>query len=416
MSDPRQAQTAQTSAALSGGASSLPRSARRVLSLLARLQHGRLDLQLPDGSSAQFGAPEAQPRATLRIKDWALAEAVMQRGDIGLGESYIQGHWSSQDLAGLLRLFLVNRRALEDAVYGHWWGALLARLKHLLNRNTRQGSRRNILAHYDLGNAFYKLWLDPSMNYSSACFEPGAGAQSLQRAQEAKMRRALAELQLQPGQRLLEIGCGWGAIAEMATRDFGVHATGLTLSDEQLAYARQRVQDAGLAARCDLRLQDYRDLPERGFDGVVSIEMFEAVGREYWDGYFQQLHRVLKPGGRACVQSIVLQEALWERYSRSSDFIQQYIFPGGMLPSVERFEACAERAGLVVERRFAFGPDYAETLRRWRASFLQHEQQVREQGFDEHFVRLWEFYLAYCEAAFAEGNTDVVQFTLRRAA
>ncbi len=389
-----------------------PASVKTVFALLSRLRHGSLDLQLPDGSSAHVGSPDG-PRATLRIKDWALASATLARGDIGFAESYVEGHWSSQDLVGLLQLLLRNRESLEQAIYGSWWGGLLYRVKHLLNRNSRAGSRRNIVAHYDLGNAFYRLWLDPSMNYSSAWFDSGdRRGQELQQAQQAKMRRALLELALQPGQRLLEIGCGWGAVAEMAARDFGVHTLGLTLSDEQHAYAAARL--AGQSA--EIRLQDYRDLPESGFDAVVSIEMFEAVGHEYWPGYFQALARALKPGGLACVQSITLRDDLWERYSRSTDFIQQYIFPGGLLPSPERFVAQAEAAGLRVERQFAFGLDYAETLRRWREAFLQHEAQVREQGFDERFIRLWEFYLAYCEAAFATGNTDVVQFTLRKPA
>ena len=276
---------------------------------------------------------------------------MLDRGDIGFGESYIEGQWCSQDLATLLELLLRNRNALESAIYGRWWGSLLARLKHLLNRNTRQGSRRNIVAHYDLGNAFYELWLDASMNYSSAWFNEGRRSQSMFDAQQAKMRRALQVVGLQPGQRLLEIGCGWGAVAELATREFGASVLGLTLSDAQLAFARQRVE--GLEA--EIRLQDYRDLPEAGFDAIVSIEMFEAVGREYWPSYFQALQRALKPGGRACVQCITLREELWERYSRSTDFIQQYIFPGGLLPSPERFAAEAERAGLEVEQRFAFG-------------------------------------------------------------
>jgi len=386
-----------------------PAAVKTVFALLARLQQGSLDLQLPDGSSLHAGDDQG-PRAMLRIKDWALASRVLAKGDIGFAESYIEGHWSSQDLVSLLKLMLRNREVLETAIYGSWWGSLLYRLKHLLNRNTKAGSRRNIVAHYDLGNAFYKLWLDPSMNYSSAWFDVDRQNQPMVEAQQAKMRRALQAVGLQPGQRLLEIGCGWGAVAELAARDFSASVLGLTLSDEQHAYAQQRV--AGLDA--EIRLQDYRALPESGFDALVSIEMFEAVGREYWPAYFEAVAKALKPGGRACIQSITIRNELWERYSRSTDFIQQYIFPGGLLPSPERFAAEAERAGLQVEQQFAFGLDYAETLRRWREAFMKHEGQVREQGFDERFIRLWEFYLAYCEAAFATGNTDVYQFTLRK--
>jgi cyclopropane-fatty-acyl-phospholipid synthase len=392
-----------------------PMAVRQVFALLHRLRHGSLDLQLPDGSSAHVGSP-LEPRAALRIKDWAMASATLKRGDIGFAESYMLGHWSSPDLAALLVLFLRNRNELDDAIFGSWWGALAYRIKHWLNRNTRAGSRKNIVAHYDLGNAFYKLWLDPSMNYSSAWFDEGR-AMSLQDGQEAKMQRALRELHLQPGQRVLEVGCGWGAVAELAARDFGAHLTGLTLSDEQHAYAQARLHLAGLHTETDIRLQDYRDHQSatgQPYDAIVSIEMFEAVGQQYWGAYFEALARNLKSGGRACVQSITIRDDLWERYSRSTDFIQQYIFPGGLLPSPERFCAEATKAGLVVETQFAFGGDYAETLRRWRESFLRHEAQVREQGFDEKFIRMWEFYLAYCEAAFATGNTDVIQFTLRK--
>jgi cyclopropane-fatty-acyl-phospholipid synthase len=345
------------------------------------------------------------------IHDWALAQATLNRGDIGFAESYVEGHWSSPDLANLLTRFLRHREALESAIYGSWWGALLYRLKHALRRNSKAGSRRNIVAHYDLGNDFYRLWLDPSMNYSSALFS--APGQSLEQAQQAKMGRALAELQLQPGQRLLEIGCGWGAVAEKAVRELGVRHTGITLSDEQLAYAQQRLQAAGLSA--DLRLQDYRDLADSPYDAVISIEMIEAVGEAYWPIYFQTLARQLKPGGRACVQSIVIRDELFERYRRGTDFIQQYIFPGGMLPCPRVLRQQAEAAGLRLETSFGFGPDYAETLRRWRADFMARSDEVLRLGFEPRFLRLWEFYLAYCEAAFETGNTDVVQITLVKA-
>ena len=392
--------------------SDAPAAARTVFRLLGQLRHGSLDVQLPDGSTAHFGGT-VEPRAALRIRDWALCSAVLRSGDIGFAESYVAGHWSSPDLRALLELFIRNREALESVVYGHWWGALLHRARHLLNRNTREGSRKNIHAHYDLGNAFYKLWLDESMNYSSAWFD-GNTEQSMTAAQNAKTRRALEECGVKAGDRVLEIGCGWGAVAESAARDFGAHLTGVTLSNEQLDWAKNRLQQAGLSEQVDLRYQDYRDITDTGFDAVISIEMFEAVGREYWDGYFKTLHAKLKPGGRACIQSITIRDDLFERYTRSTDFIQQYIFPGGMLPSPSQFRAYANRAGLRVVNELAFGQDYALTLHRWREAFLRHEGAVREQGFDTRFMRLWEFYLAYCEAAFAAGNTDVMQFTLAR--
>ncbi|WP_349741528.1 cyclopropane-fatty-acyl-phospholipid synthase family protein [Roseateles cavernae] len=389
---------------------SAPAAARTVFKLLARLQHGSLDVQLPDGSSAHFGGAEG-PRAALRIRNWAVCGAALRSGDIGFAESYVAGHWSTPDLCALMALFIRNREALEAVVYGRWWGALAYRLKHWLNRNNRAGSRKNIHAHYDLGNDFYRLWLDPTMNYSSAWFE-GDRRRALPEAQQAKMRRALSECQVLPGQRVLEIGCGWGALAECAARDFGAKLTGVTLSSEQLAWGQDRLQRAGLAA--ELRFQDYRDIADPAFDAIVSIEMFEAVGREYWEGYFRCVHDKLKPGGRACIQSITIRDDLFERYTRSSDFIQQYIFPGGMLPSPSQFRAQAAKAGLRVVKELAFGADYAETLRRWREDFMQRDAEVRKQGFDTRFMRLWEFYLAYCEAAFATGSTDVMQFTLLR--
>jgi cyclopropane-fatty-acyl-phospholipid synthase len=291
---------------------------------------------------------------------------------------------------------------------------MLHRLRHLMNRNSRRGSRRNIQAHYDLGNPFYKLWLDESMNYSSAWFD-GDLSQALTQAQGAKMRRALQECDLQAGQKVLEIGCGWGAVAECATRDLGLHLTGVTLSTEQLAFAQERLRTQGQQHRADLRLQDYRDVPETGFDAVVSIEMFEAVGREYWPQFFNTVHAKLKPGGRACIQSITIRDDLFERYVSGTDFIQQYVFPGGLLPSPTLFIQTAAQAGLKLVRTLDFGPDYAETLRRWRHDFLARESQVRELGYDQRFVRLWEFYLAYCEAAFDARSTSVMQFTLQRA-
>ena len=253
------------------------------------------------------------------------------------------------------------------------------------------------------------------MNYSSALFQ-GDYTRSTADAQAAKVRRALNECALQPGQRLLEIGCGWGALAEAAAAEFGAHVTGVTLSREQLEYAHQRLASAGLAAQADLRLQDYRDIADGPFDAIASIEMFEAVGREYWGSFFANLHTQLKPGGRACIQTITIRDEHFDRYVRSSDFIQQYIFPGGMLPSPSAFRAEAAKAGLEVVREHAFGPDYAETLRRWRHQFLHQDQQVRQLGFDTRFMRIWEFYLAYCEAAFDTHSTDVIQFTLRRPA
>jgi cyclopropane-fatty-acyl-phospholipid synthase len=252
------------------------------------------------------------------------------------------------------------------------------------------------------------------MNYSSALFE-GDPTRPLPAAQTAKVKRALDECALQPGQRLLEIGCGWGALTECAAAHYGAQVTGVTLSDEQLAYARERLARAGLAERAEMRLQDYRDIVDEPFDAIASIEMFEAVGRAYWGSYFATVKARLKPGGRACIQTITIRDELFERYARSTDFIQQYIFPGGMLPCPAAFRAEAAQAGLAVINELAFGADYAETLRRWRAQFMARDAQVRQMGFDTRFIRIWEFYLAYCEAAFDTGSTNVMQFTLGHA-
>jgi cyclopropane-fatty-acyl-phospholipid synthase len=390
-----------------------PASARAIFKLLGRLAHGTLDVQLPDGEQLRFGHGDA-PRAAIRLVDWRVCSAALKSGDIGFAETFIDGAWSSPDLVALLQLFIANREAVEEVIYGSFWGGLAYRLKHLLNRNSRRGSRKNIHAHYDIGNPFYRLWLDETMNYSSALFE-GDFTRPTADAQLVKVRRALAECALQPGQRLLEIGCGWGALAETAAREVGAHVTGVTLSTEQLEFARERLARHGVAPLADLRLQDYRDIADGPFDAIASIEMFEAVGREYWGDFFATLHRQLKPGGRACLQTITIRDDLFDRYVKSTDFIQQYIFPGGLLPSPAAFRAEARKAGFEIVNELAFGRDYAETLRRWRVQFLARDPQVRQLGFDNRFMRIWEFYLAYCEAAFETGNTDVMQFTLRRA-
>ena len=389
-----------------------PAGARTVLRLLHRLRHGSLTLQFPDGSMQRFGKGDV-PHATLVLHNWNVCAAALKSGDIGFAETYIAGDWTTPNLVELLRVLVRNRAEVESVVYGSWAGRLLYRIKHLLNRNTRSNSQKNIHAHYDLGNAFYRLWLDETMNYSSAWFN-GDLTQPMAQAQNAKVRRALEQARVKPGDRVLEIGCGWGALAEMATVERGAHVTGVTLSTEQLTSANQRLLRLGQADRCDLRLQDYRDITDAPFDAICSIEMVEAVGREYWPTYFATVSRLLKPGGHACVQSIVIDDALFERYVGSTDFIQQYIFPGGCLPCPREFRRQAEAAGLDVVEELAFGHDYAETLKRWRESFLAQRAQVLKTGFDERFVHIWEFYLAYCEAAFSENNIDVVQYTLRK--
>ena len=397
----------------------LPTAARTGLKLLQRIQVGSLTVQLPDGSLQHFGQHEG-PAATITLHNWQVFSAALKSGDIGFAESYIAGDWSTGHLTDLLQLFVANRVHIDDAIYGSWAGRLLYRIKHLLNRNTRANSQKNIHAHYDLGNAFYQLWLDETMNYSSAWFE-GRTDGDLVRAQNAKVRRALQQAGVKAGDRVLEIGCGWGALAEMATTEFGASVAGVTLSTEQLSFAQRRMAKLGIAPASsgaavshDLRLQDYRDIQDGPFDAICSIEMVEAVGREYWPTYFQAVKKLLKPGGRACIQSIVIDDHLFERYLGSTDFIQQYIFPGGCLPCPAEFRRQAQAAGLQVVEEFSFGQDYALTLRLWRERFLAHRADILRQGFDERFMRIWEFYLCYCEAAFTMKNTDLVQYTLVR--
>ena len=390
----------------------IPAAARTALKLLQRLEKGSLTVQLPDGSLQHFGHGGG-PAATLTLRNWKVFGAALKSGDIGFAESYIAGDWTTAHLTELLQLFIANRQQIEGVIYGSWAGRLLYRIRHLLHRNTRANSQKNIHAHYDLGNAFYGLWLDDTMNYSSAWFE-GNPQGDMRTAQQAKVRRALRMAGVKPGDRVLEIGCGWGALAEMATTEFGASLTGVTLSTEQLAFAQQRMAQHGVAERADLRLQDYRDIHDGPFDAICSIEMVEAVGREYWPTYFQAVKRLLKPGGRACIQSIVIDDSLFKRYIASTDFIQQYIFPGGCLPCPSEFRREAEAAGLRVQDEFAFGQDYAETLRRWRERFVTRRAQILQLGFDERFMRIWEFYLCYCEAAFSMNNTNLVQFTVVR--
>ena len=394
-----------------------PSAARATLKLLLRLKHGTLTIKLPDGSVQRFGNGQG-PQASLHLLNWNVCSAALKSGDIGFAESYIAGDWTTPHLTDLLQVLIVNRKEVEDMIYGTWLGRFAYRVKHLLNRNTKANSQKNIHAHYDLGNAFYELWLDGTMNYSSAIFE--TPETSMKDAQHAKVRRALRMAQVKPGDRVLEIGCGWGALAEKATKEFDANVVGVTLSTEQLEWAQKRMQREGVSSQADLRLQDYRDIGkttvDAPFDAICSIEMVEAVGREYWPEYFQTVARLLKPGGHACIQSIVIADELFERYLTSTDFIQQYVFPGGCLPCPKEFRAQAAKAGLQVIDEFSFGQDYARTLQLWREQFAAQKAHVLQLGFDERFIRIWEFYLSYCEAAFLEANTDVVQYTLRKPA
>jgi cyclopropane-fatty-acyl-phospholipid synthase len=386
-----------------------PLAARAVLKTLEPLALGRLQLTLPDGARLDFGPGGAT--AEIVVRDWRAFNRILYSGDIGFAEGWLEGEWTSADPAGLLTLLARNRAALAGALYGSRIGGAVHGLLHALRANTRRGARRNIAAHYDLGNEFYGLWLDPAMTYSSALFE-GDATRPLEAAQSAKLERILERIAAPAGSHVLEIGCGWGSFAERAARR-GLRVSGITLSRAQLAYARSRLARAGLSHRARLELRDYRDLHAR-YDAVVSIEMLEAVGERWWPTYFAKLAACLPRGGRALLQSIVIDEALFARYRRGSDFIREYIFPGGMLPTAARVHAEAARAGLDVVETKAFGVDYARTLALWRERFVAVRPRLRALGFDERFERMWLFYLAYCEAGFLAGSTDVVQFLLRR--
>ena len=388
-----------------------PAAATRIaVKLLQHIEGGSLRLCLPDGQTLRLG--QGKERATLQVNDERVFRRVLAEGDIGFGESWIDGDWHSDQLAELLTLLAENRSQLARALHGSWLPLLGHRLRHLLRANTRAGSKRNILAHYDLGNDFYKLWLDPSMSYSAALFADDQEL-TLEQAQGRKVRRLLDMLDPKPGQRILEIGCGWGGLAEIATTEYGCRVHGLTLSPAQLAWSQARARRHGFDGLAEFSLTDYRDI--RGqYDHIVSVEMFEAVGERFWRGYFEQLGNCLKPGGCAAVQTITIANERFSAYRRGTDFIQRHVFPGGMLPSPEVFERRAASADFHVRERFAFGRDYALTLARWQRNFDAAWPEIAAQGFDTRFRRLWRFYLAYCEAGFRAGATDVHQFLLEK--
>src|SRR5271165_3939325 len=340
----------QTSLAPDARRQATPASSRLIMALLDRIESGALAFTTPDGVTRRFGSSEAAAgmarTAELHLRDWAVCRHVVVGGDIAFAESYMDGRWETSDLVALLTLLACNQRALEHAFYGRRWRQLVFRLRHLLRRNSKRRAPRNIAAHYDLGNEFYGLWLDPTMTYSAALFD-GDMTRPLAAAQQAKYARVLRQLAPSQDAQLLELGCGWGGFAETAARA-GWHVTGVSLSGAQTAYARERMARAGCADRVNLRLQDYRDVAGQ-YDGVASIEMFEAVGERYWPAYFNTVRRALKPGARACVQTITIADERFAQYRRNSDFIQQYIFPGGMLSSPSRFAEEANRAGLQAE-------------------------------------------------------------------
>lgn len=370
-----------------------------------RLQSGRLTLTTPEGKANVFEGAAAGPHADMTIHDWKVVRRALARGDIALGEDYISGLWDTSDIEKLFSFFLMNLDSFEGFAHGNVWQRIAFNVfNRVIRRNSRAGSKSNIAAHYDVGNAFYKLWLDDSMTYSSALY--ATGAVTLEQAQQAKYKRILDCVE---GADILEIGCGWGGFAEAAAAN-NRRLTGLTVSPAQHGFARER-----LGGRADIRLEDYRD--SKGlFDAIVSIEMFEAVGERYWPAYFRTVSDRLKKGGKALIQTITIRDDIFDEYRKRSDFIRHYVFPGGVLPSSSVFRHQAAKAGLVTTDHFSFGQDYARTLREWLARLDARHGEIKALGYSEAFIRNWRFYLALCAAGFATGRTDVVQIELRHAA
>jgi len=390
-----------------------PAAFRTAVDIASRnWERGSLTFVLPSGRELRIEGPAPGPEGRLIVRDFHFVSRVLASADIGFGEGFMAGEWDTPDLSALLEAFTANFDRLERLVTGNPMIRMVNGVAHALNRNSKRGARRNIHAHYDLGNAFYARWLDPSMTYSSARFE--RPDQPLGEAQRHKYETLAHAIQLEPGRHVLEIGCGWGGFAEFAAREVGARVTALTISPAQHEFARKRLFDQGLADLVDVRLMDYRDVSGQ-FDAVASIEMFEAVGEAYWPAYFSKVREVLSPGGRAGLQIITIRDELFRTYRSRSDFLRKYIFPGGMLPSEGRLREEIDRAGLEWGGVVRFGQNYADTLAQWATSFENAWEDIRRLGFDERFRRLWRFYLSYCEAGFRTGRTNVVQLSLGRA-
>ncbi len=377
--------------------------------LLSLLDHGRLTVHLPDGQRISHKATRPGPEADITLHNWRALRRLLTGGDTGFADSYIAGDWDTSDLTAFLALWAHNASAL-DSLAGMGTARLLRRLGHRLRPNSKAGSRRNIMAHYDLGNAFYREWLDPGMIYSAGIYT--APGQSLEEAQASKLARIAQLLTLNGSERVLEIGCGWGGLAAHLAGHGAAHVTGLTISPAQLAHAREMLEDAALTGTVDLRLQDYRDTRET-FDRIVSIEMFEAVGEAYWPVYFDTLRRSLTPEGHAVLQVITIAEERFEGYRRTPDFIQTSVFPGGMLPSKTALAEVAKERGLALVSAECFGESYARTLADWRERFLAAWPTISAMGYSERFKRLWLYYLSYCEAGFRTGLIDVGLYVLK---
>jgi cyclopropane-fatty-acyl-phospholipid synthase len=384
----------------------VPKLVRFAFRFVSKLRRGTLDVTLPDGRTVRCGGLEPGPVAQMTIYNYSFAWRLARGGDIGIAEAYLRREWDTPNLTQFLYIFCVNHDLIQAMLGNNPVARFVQLFRHWFNRNTKRQARRNIYAHYDIGNSFYSAWLDPSMTYSSALYEDGTV--DLTAAQHNKYKRLAEAINLQPGQKVLEIGCGWGGFAEYVAKNYDAQVVGLTISTEQRDFAQKRMQAAGLNDKVEIRFQDYRD--ERGqYDRIASIEMIEAVGEQFWPQYFTQLRDRLAPGGLAGIQAITIQDKFFNAYRREVDFIQRYVFPGGMLPSPQVLKSLGEKFGVPVIRERIFGEDYAKTLATWRDNFRAAWPNLMPLGFDERFRRLWEYYLAYCEAGFLSGNIDVRQ-------
>ncbi|SFI75013.1 SAM-dependent methyltransferase [Celeribacter neptunius] len=387
----------------------LPRYFSNVFEIAQAMARGRLDFVLPDGRVFRAEGKAPGPVAELHVHSDDVFARLIREGDLGFCEDYLDGGWSTPDLMAFMDLLHAGNDDLYDGFPGMAFVRAYERLRHWMNSNSKRQAKKNISYHYDLGNDFYRLWLDETMTYSSALFE--SGQETLEAAQTAKYKSMVDEMGVEAGDHVLEIGCGWGGFAEYAAGQRGLRVTGLTISEEQFKFANERIRKAGLSELVNFKLQDYRD--ERGqYDGIASIEMFEAVGEKYWPTYFGKIRDCLSPGANATLQIITLQDARFESYRKGVDFIQKYIFPGGMLPSPTALRQQIDKAGLGFVKSREFGESYSATLRRWFETFNARWDQVEAQGFDARFQRMWNFYLTSCAATFHGGNCDVTQITM----
>lgn len=391
------------------GQSNLPRYFAAIFERLQALEVGQLDIKLSDGRMFRVVGREPGPAADLIIHNDDSFTRLIREGDLGFSDAYLEGWWSTSDLQDFMDLVHLGYEPVYDGFPGSALIRAYEQFRFWLQRNHRTQARANISYHYDLGNDFYALWLDDTMTYSSAIFE--TGQESLEAAQTAKYASMVDQMGVKPGDHVLEVGCGWGGFAEYAARERGLRVTGLTISEEQLKFARERIEKAGLSGQVELRMQDYRDCKGE-FDGIASIEMFEAVGEKYWPAYFKMIRDRLRPGARATLQIITVGDHRWEVYKRGVDFIQKHIFPGGMLPAPKILREQVENAGLQIVKSLEFGDSYDQTLRRWHHTFNDRWDEVAAMGFDDRFRKMWNFYLTSCASAFRAGTCDVTQVTI----